>query len=726
MEAGNKKKIREINVMDIEKRRTPSKHYVFVLEITWNDGTQNVIYRRYSHFFTFQTSLIDAFPVEGGVKNPADRVLPFLPGKVLFRSNVREVALKRKTALEEYCKNLIKLPGKILQCEIVTTFFEPTEDDIGSLTNSLTKEGSRKINGKKKADVISDPVVLEQYVAVSDFKKCGKGQISLVAGDVVEVVEKSDNGWFFVSLEDEQGWVPCSYLEPVDGNQEEALVEKEKFVCVKPFKKSMDDEINLELGAIVGVIQKGMDGWWEVRYRGEKGWAPRAHLKNAMHLNLGAQQLNEGIVKDRESLKITDKSGVSVPPRRKTVKRTVVRRMPSGPSGEEHEYVALQDYQLNIGDKKFSLSGGKAYQVIERAPNGWTLIKVGSEQGWVPSDLLNRRRKEEVVFSEDDIYQNVRKLSPAREVEENGREQNNNNPIVPSDIEHYVTIGSYENSDDTGISFKEGVTVQILEKNTTGWWFIKIGAEEGWAPSTYLQKVKKVPVKKSIPSVGGSTTEVLEISLAPPKPDRKSWIAQSYENVDLAKQDVSQSPSQARISPVPKPRSASKTGADEKGSPVSVQELRAAFAGKNLGGPISQRHSVDEKPTGHSAAVKPNLRKISEPHRQPSPSPVNVGGKVSPFVPNRPPTPRSGKSPTPPERPRTSPNRASPGPPRPSSPPKDVYITLSEYRDKDEGMLSFGAGENIKILQKDDGGWWLGMIGVKKGWVPSNFLKKLS
>ena len=56
------------------------------------------------------------------------------------------------------------------------------------------REGSRKFNGKKKADVISDPVLLEQYVAVSDFKKCGKGQISLVAGDVVEVVEKSDNG----------------------------------------------------------------------------------------------------------------------------------------------------------------------------------------------------------------------------------------------------------------------------------------------------------------------------------------------------------------------------------------------------------------------------------------------------------------------------------------------------------------------------------------------------
>ena len=33
-------------------------------------------------------------------------------------------------------------------------------------------------------------------------------------------------GWFFVSSVDEQGWVPCSYLEPVDGKSEENAVTK--------------------------------------------------------------------------------------------------------------------------------------------------------------------------------------------------------------------------------------------------------------------------------------------------------------------------------------------------------------------------------------------------------------------------------------------------------------------------------------------------------------------
>ena len=59
-----------------------------------------------------------------------------------------------------------------------------------------SRDASARSRKGKKADVISEPVLLEQYVALSDFRKCGKGQINLVAGDVVEVIEKSDNGMF--------------------------------------------------------------------------------------------------------------------------------------------------------------------------------------------------------------------------------------------------------------------------------------------------------------------------------------------------------------------------------------------------------------------------------------------------------------------------------------------------------------------------------------------------
>ncbi|EPQ60451.1 myosin-1 [Gloeophyllum trabeum ATCC 11539] len=42
-----------------------------------------------------------------------------------------------------------------------------------------------------------------------------EGEVSLVKGDVVEVVEKEDNGWWLVKKNGQEGWAPSSYLELV-------------------------------------------------------------------------------------------------------------------------------------------------------------------------------------------------------------------------------------------------------------------------------------------------------------------------------------------------------------------------------------------------------------------------------------------------------------------------------------------------------------------------------
>ena len=44
------------------------------------------------------------------------------------------------------------------------------------------------------ADHISGPVLLEQYVAVADYKKQNRNEVNMVAGDIVEVIDKNENG----------------------------------------------------------------------------------------------------------------------------------------------------------------------------------------------------------------------------------------------------------------------------------------------------------------------------------------------------------------------------------------------------------------------------------------------------------------------------------------------------------------------------------------------------
>jgi len=60
---------------------------------------------------------------------------------------------------------------------------------------------------------VEEPQV-DMYRATYAFEG-QEGEISLSKGDVVEVVEKEDNGWWLVKKNGREGWTPSSYLELV-------------------------------------------------------------------------------------------------------------------------------------------------------------------------------------------------------------------------------------------------------------------------------------------------------------------------------------------------------------------------------------------------------------------------------------------------------------------------------------------------------------------------------
>lgn len=43
---------------------------------------------------------------------------------------------------------------------------------------------------------LADPMVLEQYVVVADYQKQESSEISLCAGQVVDIIEKNESGEF--------------------------------------------------------------------------------------------------------------------------------------------------------------------------------------------------------------------------------------------------------------------------------------------------------------------------------------------------------------------------------------------------------------------------------------------------------------------------------------------------------------------------------------------------
>uniref|UniRef100_A0A673XVX0 SH3 and PX domains 2B n=1 Tax=Salmo trutta TaxID=8032 RepID=A0A673XVX0_SALTR len=349
-----------------------SFYQVYIIKVSWSDGSTEVIFRRYSKFFDLQMELLDKFPVEGGQKDPKRRIIPFLPGKILFRrSHIRDVAMKRLRPINEYCRALIQLPVYISQCEEVRVFFETRPEDLNPPKEELI--------GKKKSGDSSaaDPLLLDQYVAVTDYEKQESSEISLHVGQTVEVIEKNESGWWFVSSDEAQGWVPATCLEAQDDPDDFSLPgeEEETYTVIYPYAARDQDEIDLESGMTVEVIQKNLEGWWKIRYQGQEGWAPASYLKKAdilsQKLAAGHASTNDldGFSKQQNQAKESKgdnkdqkdkgfspfakqhRARQRPPPRRDlTIPRGQNLPKPPTPPQVEEEFYTIADFQTTIPD----------------------------------------------------------------------------------------------------------------------------------------------------------------------------------------------------------------------------------------------------------------------------------------------------------------------------------------------------------------------------------------
>ena len=60
------------------------------------------------------------------------------------------------------------------------------------LLSSTSKQ--QKTQKAAKISEISDPILLDRYIAIADYNKVKKNECSLTAGQTVEVIDKNQNG----------------------------------------------------------------------------------------------------------------------------------------------------------------------------------------------------------------------------------------------------------------------------------------------------------------------------------------------------------------------------------------------------------------------------------------------------------------------------------------------------------------------------------------------------
>ncbi|CAG06175.1 unnamed protein product, partial [Tetraodon nigroviridis] len=384
----------------------------------------------------------------------------------------------------------------------------------------------------------SEPMVLEQYVAVANYERQENSEINLKAGETVDVIEKSESGWWFVSTAEEQGWVRATYLDSQNATRDDLdrgtfrTGEEEKYVTLQSYTSQGKDEVSFEKGVTVEVIQKNLEGWWFIRYLGKEGWAPASYLKKVkddfsprkktmtgpVEIIGNIMEISNLLQKKSVSEKDiqTDGEGSTTP------ERHISKNEISMPMPFSSEINAETGRRLSTTRDTNSPCLGIA------ASAALSETKARGDPG---SPAVARVAPHRVEIGSP----NLRQKPPPRRDANLGFHLPK--PPEPPAVEaEYYTIADFQSSISDGISFRGGQKADVIEKNPGGWWYVQIGEMEGWAPSSYIDKRKK-------PNLSRRSSTLTRPKVPPPAPPVKKQDSEEAPASDSSSFKASDPPS---------------------------------------------------------------------------------------------------------------------------------------------------------------------------------------
>ena len=135
----------------------------------------------------------------------------------------------------------------------------------------------------------------------------------------------------------------------------------------------------------------------------------------------------------------------------------------------------------------------------------------------VPPPPPSRSRQEVMVASPGKRAPPKRPTPPKAGAKKAAPPRPSESPALKKKLSH-VTTCSYDGSGDGCLSFAEGERVEVIERSSDGWWFVKIGGREGWAPSTFMEEIGDRPKPARPAQVPTPTAKPQQSSVDSPRP----------------------------------------------------------------------------------------------------------------------------------------------------------------------------------------------------------------
>ena len=87
-------------------------------------------------------------------------------------------------------------------------------------------------------------------------------------------------------------------------------------------------------------------------------------------------------------------------------------------------------------------------------------------------------------------------------------------PALRKKSESWVSCESYTSDGQDCLSFEKGAVVEEIVEKAGEWWFVQIGGEQGWVPSTYFEKTTTIKTVNNKPTRPAPPSKSFYVSLA--------------------------------------------------------------------------------------------------------------------------------------------------------------------------------------------------------------------
>lgn len=297
-----------------------------------------------------------------------------------------------------------------------------------------------------------------------------------------------------------------------------------------------------------------------------------------------------------------------------------------------------------------------------------------------------------------------------------------------SDLEScnlYRTTDPYEKVQESELSFPAGVEVEVVEKQESGWWYVRWGDAEGWAPTYYLEAIRQQEdfagsESEGTPTKPGSLSKSNSL-------EKNEKRVQALNNINQNLKKVTPPIPSKPPGGLSKPfglfdsRKQNSAKQQQVVRPQSVFISAPIMDGPSSIGSLRRNESLNSKDIPRAS---PTVRRNA-----------SFGTAPRSLVPNSIALPSRNKSGTgsseslglSSQKNSLPVSTVKPKPHIIHNNLREVYVSIADYPG-DEETMGFPEGTSLEVLDRNPNGWWYCKIldngRQRKGWVPSNYLER--